>query len=122
MGTEAFFLPVEPVAQCPVILAKPIAAIQVLPARENGLLRLGLLSRLPAGAVLHICGDGFDKRTAKVLVDGQYYFVFVRRSTGRIQRRPRSITASTDTPDLYFNPLSRYLLRGLVSSRAEKEK
>ena len=76
MGTEAFFLPVEPVAQCPVILAKPIAAIQVLPARENGLFRLGLLSRLPAGAVLHICGDGFDKRTAKVLVDGQYYFVF----------------------------------------------
>jgi hypothetical protein len=76
MGTEAFFLPVEPVAQGPVILAEPIAAIQVLPARENGLLRLGLLSRLPAGAVLHICGDGFDKLTAKVLVDGQYYFVF----------------------------------------------
>jgi hypothetical protein len=76
MGTEAFVLPAEPVDQGPVLLTKPVAAIQVLPARENGLLRLGLLSRLPAGAVLHICGDGFDERTAKVLVDGQYYFVF----------------------------------------------
>ena len=76
MGTETFFLPVEPVAQGPVILAKPIAAIEVLPAKENGLLRLGLLSRLPAGAVLHICGDGFDKTNRKGVRDGQYYFVF----------------------------------------------
>jgi hypothetical protein len=76
MGTEAFFLPVEPVGHRPVLLLKPVAAIQVLPPRDNGLLRLGLLSRLPAGAVLHVCGDGFDERTAKVLVDGQHYFVF----------------------------------------------
>ena len=76
MSKEAFVLPAEPVGFDLVLLSRPVAAIQVLPARENGGLRLGLLSRLPAGAVLHICGDGFDERTAKVLVDGQHYFVF----------------------------------------------
>jgi len=76
MGTEAFFLPLEPVVEDTVLLSEPVAAIQVLPPREDGRLRLGLLLRLPAGAVLHVCGEGFDDRTARVLVDGQYYFVF----------------------------------------------
>jgi hypothetical protein len=76
MSKEAFVLPAEPVGYDFVLLSKSVAAIQVLPPRENGGLRLGLLSRLPAGAVLLVCGDGFDERTAKVLVDGQHYFVF----------------------------------------------
>jgi hypothetical protein len=76
MSTQAFFLPAEPVDHEPVFLSRPVAAIQLLPPRENGGLRLGPLSRLPAGAVLYVCGDGFDERTTKVLVDGQHYFVF----------------------------------------------
>ena len=91
MSNEAFVLPAEPAGYDPVLLSKPVAAIQVLPARENGGLRLGLLSRLPAGAVLHICGDGFDERTTKVLADGQHYFVF-REEIGW----PRSNEAATN--------------------------
>jgi len=91
MSTEAFFLPLEPVGRDPVLLSSPVAAIQVLPPREDGRSRLGLLARLPAGAVLHICGDGFDERTAKVLVDGQYYFVF-REEIGQPQLAETAIS------------------------------
>jgi hypothetical protein len=75
MNTQPFFIPEEPVCHDPVLLSGPIAAIQVL-LTENGRQKLGLLSRLPAGAILHLCGEGFDELTTKVRVDGRYYFVF----------------------------------------------
>jgi hypothetical protein len=75
MSGQAFSLPEDPVYPASVFLATQISAIQILP-REDGRLILGLLSSLPAGAVLRICGEGFDERTAKVFVNGQYYFVF----------------------------------------------
>ena len=75
MNWQAFSPPEESIYQGSVFLANPISAIEILP-RENGRPKLGPLSRLPAGAMLHICGEGFDARTAKVCVNGQYYFVF----------------------------------------------
>ncbi|HEY6988111.1 MAG TPA: hypothetical protein VH369_07000 [Bryobacteraceae bacterium] len=75
MNWQAFSLPEEPIYRGSFFLTTPISAIEILP-RENDRPKLGLLSHLPAGALLHVCGDGFDARTAKVCVNGQYYFVF----------------------------------------------
>jgi hypothetical protein len=55
-------------------LLKHIAAIQ-LDRTENGSEKLGLVSQLPQGAELDICGDGFSARTAKVRWAGQLNFV-----------------------------------------------
>jgi len=74
-NTQPFVIPDKLARHESVILFGPVAAIQITPT-ENGQRRLGVLSRLPAGTMLHICGDGFDERTAKVCVNGQYYFVF----------------------------------------------
>ena len=74
-NTQPFVIPDKLARHESVILFGPVAAIQITPT-ENGQPRLGVLSRLPAGTMLHICGDGFDERTAKVCVNGQYYFVF----------------------------------------------
>jgi hypothetical protein len=74
-NTQPFVIPDKLARHEPVIIFGPVAAIQIMPM-ENGQPSLGVLSRLPAGTMLHICGDGFDERTAKVCVNGQYYFVF----------------------------------------------
>lgn len=58
-------------------LAKSIAAVQFEPARD-GPHQLGLLSQLPRGAELAVCGKGFNERTAKVACHGQFYFVFLQ--------------------------------------------
>lgn len=60
-----------------IILAKPIAAVQ-LEHTSDGSGRLGLLAQLPPGVELAICGDGFNERTAKVSCHGQFYFVFLQ--------------------------------------------
>ena len=75
LNWQAFALPEEPIYRASFFLTNSISAIEILP-RENDRPKLGLLSHLPAGALLHVCGDGFDARTAKVCVNGQYYFVF----------------------------------------------
>jgi hypothetical protein len=68
----------ERMAQSPeTTLCKNIAAIQIRPA-GNGEEHLGLLSQLPKGAELHICGDGFNSRTVKVEWRGHFYFVFMQ--------------------------------------------
>ena len=56
-------------------LAKNAPAIQIVPD-ENGRLRLGTLIRLPEGAEVEICGEGFDDRTAKVRCGGSTYYLF----------------------------------------------
>jgi hypothetical protein len=45
---------------------------------EDGAERLGLICRLPAGAELEVCGDGFNHRTLKVRCGEQSYFVFLQ--------------------------------------------
>ena len=43
----------------------------------SGKLRLGAMSRLPEGAELTVCGEGFDAQTAKVCWEGGYYYIFL---------------------------------------------
>jgi hypothetical protein len=50
--------------------------MQVMPDAA-GKLRLGTLIRLPDGADVEICGEGFNERTAKVLWGGCTYYVFL---------------------------------------------
>jgi hypothetical protein len=58
-------------------LCDEISAIQLLPF-EDSRPRLSPVSRLPRGAEIEACGDGFDEQTLKVFYEGQFYFVFLR--------------------------------------------
>ncbi len=60
-----------------ITLSKDIAAIQI-ESSEAGRLRCGFISQLPKGADLIVCGDGFNKRTARVAYRGSVYFVFLQ--------------------------------------------
>lgn len=45
---------------------------------SGGNSRLSLLSQLPPGVELVLCGDGFNERTAKVTCHGHFFFVFIQ--------------------------------------------
>ncbi len=77
MNTEALFIPDARVSGPKVSLLKPISAIQLV-KKENGQVKLGLLTQLRPGTTLERCGEGFNERTAKVRADGQCYFAFVQ--------------------------------------------
>jgi hypothetical protein len=69
-------------------LSDDITAMQILPLNDSGA-RLSPVSRLPRGARIQACGEGFDDRTLKVEYQGQYYFVFLD------DLEPRKMTAAT---------------------------
>jgi hypothetical protein len=50
--------------------------MQIIPD-DKGKLRLGTLIRLPDGAEVEVCGEGFNDRTAKVILGESTYYVFV---------------------------------------------
>jgi hypothetical protein len=58
-------------------LGKNVAAIQLLNA-DKGNTKLGMITQLPRGAELQICGDGFNERTVRVRWAEGYYFVFLQ--------------------------------------------
>jgi len=58
-----------------VHLSRIIPAFELHP-EINGQSKLGTISRLPDGALLEVCGEGFNNRTVKVRMGGKYYFVF----------------------------------------------
>ena len=41
-------------------------------------LRRSAISGIPRGAVLEVCGAGFNERTTQVRCNGKFYFVFLR--------------------------------------------
>jgi hypothetical protein len=57
-------------------LAKNAPAMQLMPD-GSGKLRMGTLIRLPEGAEVELCGEGFNDRTAKVQWQGATYYVFL---------------------------------------------
>ena len=70
-------------ANCPAdeqtfCLRKNVAAIQVLPEEARESPRLGMITQLPHGAELAVCGPGFNERTVKVRWSGGMYFVFLQ--------------------------------------------
>jgi hypothetical protein len=74
----------------PVTLSKVIAAINIRET-EDGHMRMGLISQLPQGAELQICGEGFNERTIKVRWGERLYFVFVQDIE---EPRPRALAVS----------------------------
>lgn len=58
-------------------LPKQISAIQMVSANDaHG--KLGLITQLPRGAMIDVCGDGFNERTAKIRYGQGYFFVFLQ--------------------------------------------
>lgn len=70
-----------------VTLSRPVCAIQLMPG-EVGVTRLGLLSELQTGETLEFCGEGFNERTAKVRVHGNYFFVFLQDLASGVSNSP----------------------------------
>jgi hypothetical protein len=58
-------------------LDSDIPAIQILPSESDGF-GLSPVSKLPQGAEVAPCGNGFDLHTLKVRYQGHYYYVFRR--------------------------------------------
>ena len=58
-------------------IPKGISAIQVLPTEDGERTRLGLITQLPAGAEIEVCGPGFSDGTVRVRCSGASYFVFL---------------------------------------------
>ncbi len=77
MNAQAFFIPDFPLIERRVSLSRRISAIPLVP-KEAGRAKLGALLQLPPGAVLEVCGHGYNERTAKVRSENEYYFVFLQ--------------------------------------------
>ncbi|MBV8552644.1 MAG: hypothetical protein JOY54_15205 [Acidobacteriaceae bacterium] len=58
-----------------VHLSRIIPAFELVP-EVDGQSKLGIISRLPDGVLLEVCGEGFNSRTVKVRMGGKHYFVF----------------------------------------------
>ncbi len=60
-----------------ITLSKAIAALQIPDAGTNGE-KPGVISQLPKGAELEVCGSGFTSGTRKVAFGGHFYFIFLQ--------------------------------------------
>jgi len=58
-------------------LSDDILAMEIVPA-VAGEVRLGPIAKIPEGADLECCGQGFNERTVKVRWRGKVYFVFLQ--------------------------------------------
>jgi hypothetical protein len=76
MDINTLFIPDYVTLKETITLSKDISAIELVPA-EGGP-RLGQIALLPKGAVLEVCGAGFNNRSAKVRSNGRFYFVFLQ--------------------------------------------
>lgn len=72
-------------------LCGDLSAIELIRI-ENGRAGLGLVSKIPEGAEIHFCGDGFNDRTLKVRWEDQFYFVFLEDL--QAQRKPAARSAA----------------------------
>jgi hypothetical protein len=71
--TEALYIPEAETYTFTPPLTESVVAVELL--RTSRGTRLGRISRIPEGACLDICGDGYNDRTVKVRWQGQIYFV-----------------------------------------------
>lgn len=62
-------------SQSTYVLPRNVPAIQVIPD-GLGRIRLGTVVKLPEGAEVHDCGEGFDQQTRKVCWQGGFYYIF----------------------------------------------
>lgn len=75
MPTDVLFLPQDPIVGECHVLRGGIPALQLV-ALDNGRARWGPMVRLPAGAELMPCGEGFDDQTLRVRFGDSFYVVF----------------------------------------------
>src|SRR5690242_21781293 len=73
-------------------LLRDIYAIQLLPA-QVGVSSWGPLVRIPKGAVVHLCGAGFNDRTVRVRCNEFFYFVFLEDLD--VRRTPATTTSAS---------------------------
>jgi hypothetical protein len=59
-------------------LRREIAGIQLVDSENGEEPKLGMITQLPAGAILQACGPGFNERTIKVRWAEGMYFVFLQ--------------------------------------------
>lgn len=75
MNKEALTFPAENLSFSRKVISRRISALQLVQVRgAQG--KLGPLSQLAPGTDVEICGDGYNDRTTKVRVQGDYFFVF----------------------------------------------
>jgi hypothetical protein len=77
MFSDARFVAEWVVAQSSYKLTEAIPAFEII-SGENGAERFGPVCRLPAGAELEACGEGFNQRSLKVQCGDRHYFVFLQ--------------------------------------------
>jgi hypothetical protein len=71
------------------LLPDNIAAMEIIPS-TTGEPGLGPVLRIPEGAEIEYCGEGFSKQTVKVRWRGKFYFVFrddLPTQRGRLAQR-----------------------------------
>lgn len=78
-------LPDDVPAEQRYALSEDILAMEVVPS-ATGEWGLGPVSKLPEGAEVEWCGQGFNDRTTKVRWRGKVYFVFL--ADLETQRKP----------------------------------
>lgn len=67
------------------LIPDDIPAMEVIPA-TSGQPGLGPILRIPNGAEIECCDEGFNEKTVKVRWQGKFYFVF--REDLPTQRKP----------------------------------
>lgn len=72
-------------ADQPFTLSGDVSAIELIRI-ENGDAGLGPVLKIPEGAEIHFCGEGFNDQTLKVRWEDQFYFVFLQDL--QAQRKP----------------------------------
>jgi hypothetical protein len=88
INLDEFAIPTESLLGKKMALANAISAIQLVRLDDGGT-KLGLLAQIAAGAVIEVCGHGFNERTTKVRMQDQYFFVYLQDL-----EIPRSLAAS----------------------------
>jgi hypothetical protein len=77
MSSNALFVAGWVIPESRYRLSESIWAFEIAYSEEDPE-RFGPVCRLPEGADLEVCGDGFNDRTVKVRGGGRCYFVFLQ--------------------------------------------
>ncbi len=89
-NSSALFIPDVVFADQAYTLSEDVFAMELVRV-ENGDPRLGPVSKIPRGAEIQACGDGFNERTIKIRWQGKFYFVFLQDLEA--QRKPAAAAA-----------------------------
>ncbi len=76
MSDEVLSIPDPVPSRQTFTLLRRISAIQLTRVdKHRG--KLGNIVQLQPGTHLNLCGEGYNEKTVKVQVEGQFYFVFL---------------------------------------------